>query len=183
MTGAIIYKGKYGATAQYATWLGSQLQVPVIEADSANADVIAKFDYLLLGASVYIGTTKHKEWLKQHADLLKTKKLFHFIVCATPPEAKEKLQPIINNNIPVSLLQPASLWFLPGRMIKKDLSWKDRFILKMGAMLEKNPASSKKMLTDFDNVKVEHISPLVKAVLIFLRQERNDSKKLEEITA
>ena len=29
MKGIIIYKGKYGATAQYAQWLGEELNFPV----------------------------------------------------------------------------------------------------------------------------------------------------------
>jgi menaquinone-dependent protoporphyrinogen IX oxidase len=180
MKGAIIYKGKYGATRQYANWLGEQLRLPVLELENAGPAIIAQFDYLLLGASVYIGKTKHKEWLARNVDLLQGKKLFYFIVCGTPQSEKQKLEQIIDKNIPAALLQPASVWFLPGRMIVKDLSWKDRMMLKMGARLEKNPAVKKNMLKDFDQVRVENLTSLIKAVMIYTRQEKENPRRLQD---
>jgi hypothetical protein len=38
-------------------------------------------------------------------------------------------------------------------MIMRNLSAWDRFVLKMGARLTKDPAEKKAMLTDFNNVK------------------------------
>jgi hypothetical protein len=49
-------------------------------------------------------------------------------------------------------------------MIMKNLSWKDRFMLKMGARLAKNPGESKRMLTDYNSVKKENISGIIAAV-------------------
>ena len=74
MKGAVIYKGKYGATRQYATWLGGELGLPVLELADAAPAVIAGFDYLLLGAPVYIGRTMHKNWLEQNEGILRGKK-------------------------------------------------------------------------------------------------------------
>ena len=33
MKGLVIYKGKYGATEQYAMWIGQELQMPVVSSD------------------------------------------------------------------------------------------------------------------------------------------------------
>jgi|ADGO01.1.fsa_nt_gi hypothetical protein len=160
--------------------MGAQLQVPVMEIEQAGPDEISQYDYLVLGSSVYIGKTEHRLWLQKNADILRTKKLFHFIVCATPADQADKLQTIINNNIPTGLMQPASLWFLPGRMIMKDLKWWDRFLLRTGARLEKDPEVKKFMLTDFDRVNEKEIAPLVKAVQVYLGQGQNDSKKVQD---
>jgi menaquinone-dependent protoporphyrinogen IX oxidase len=180
MKGAIIYKGKYGATRQYATWLGDVLRLPVLDLENAGPSIIAQFDYLLLGSSVYVGRTKHSEWLERNAALLQGKKLFHFIVCGTPLSEKQKLEQIMEKNIPVPLRQPASAWFLPGRMIKKELSWKDRMMLKMGARLEGNPEVRKNMLNDFDGVRQERLSTLIKAVMTYTRQDKDSRQKLED---
>lgn len=170
MKGAIIYKGKYGATRQYAGWLGDVLQLPVVEMEAAGPEIIARFDYLLLGASVYMGKTQHKEWLQKNTAILRNKTLFHFIVCGTPLSQKEKLEQIVKNNLPAALQRPASVWFLRGRMIIGKLSWIDRLVLRIGARLEKNPETRKQMLQDFDEVKQEKLISLVGAVNVYIKQ-------------
>ena len=52
-------------------------------------------------------------------------------------------------------------------MKMKNLSWWDRFLLKMGARLTKDPVEKKKMLTDFNEVKKENIEPLIESVRKF----------------
>ena len=55
MKGLVIYKGKYGATKQYAMWIGQELQLSVASADRFPVDELSKYDYFILGSSVYIG--------------------------------------------------------------------------------------------------------------------------------
>ena len=52
-------------------------------------------------------------------------------------------------------------FFLPGRLIKSKLSWKDGLMLRMGAMMVKNPEIKKAMLQDRDDVKEENINAIV----------------------
>ena len=66
MKGVIIYKGKYAATRQYADWLGTELQLPVIIADNIEGKKIAKYDFVVLGSSVYIGKLQIHNWLKNN---------------------------------------------------------------------------------------------------------------------
>jgi hypothetical protein len=49
----------------------------------------------------------------------------------------------------------------------KNLSFWDRFMLKMGAKLTKDPIEKKRMLTDFNAVKKENIEPLIESVRKF----------------
>lgn len=164
MKGILIYKGKYGATRQYAEWIGSHLNIPVTPPGKLkNADLEAS-DYVIVGGSVYVGKWQLRNWVRQHSDLLQNKKLFIFIVCATPPDQLDKLQVIARNNIPPALLDTCHLFYLHGKMTVKKLSWSDRFFLKMGAKLEKDPVKKKEMLTDFNGVKRENIFPLVHEV-------------------
>ena len=100
-------------------------------------------------------------------DLLQAKKVFLFIVCATPPSEAEKLEVIRQQNVPPVLLNQCVVHFLHGRIIKKQLSWKDNFMLRLGAMLQKNPEAKKKMLQDFDDVRRENIIPLVKDITLY----------------
>jgi menaquinone-dependent protoporphyrinogen IX oxidase len=171
MKGAIIYKGKYGATRQYAEWLGEELNIPVLDLEIVSASMLAKYNYIIAGASVYAGRMQNKNWLIRNSKILQGKKLFLFIVCATPSSEKEKLNGIIKTNIPAALEGLADIFFLAGRLVISKLSWIDRLVLKMGASLEKDPARKKAMLQDFDSVKKENLKMLIHAVSAYTQQK------------
>ena len=162
--GLIVYKSKYGATHQYANWLGEQLGFPVTEAGDADARTLHKYDVIVMGSSVYVGKILIGRWMKEYEDILKDKELFLFVVCGTPPAETGHLAAMLNTNMSQSLRQKVELFFLHGRMILTKLGWFDRFLLKMGARLEKDKATSKRMLEEFDDVKREHLIPLVESI-------------------
>ena len=167
MKGLVIYKGKYGATKQYAMWIGQELRLPVVSADRFPVDELSKYDYFILGSSVYIGKLEIRDWLKKNFDLLQSKKILFFQVAASPPEQIEKRTSYNKASLSPDILKKIQFYYLPGRMIMRNLSAWDRFMLKMGAKLTKDPVEKKKMLTDFNDVKKENIYPLVKAVRNF----------------
>lgn len=163
MNAIIIYKGRYGATRQYAEWLGEALQIPVTVPNELSAEELLKYELIILGSSVYIGKLELSGWLNQNKKILSGKKILLFIVCATPPDQIEKLKPIERNNIPDKLKTDCTVFFLHGRMFMDKLSWKDRMLLKLGARLVKDPADKKNMLQNFDDVKKIHLQKLIEA--------------------
>jgi menaquinone-dependent protoporphyrinogen IX oxidase len=161
MKATIIYKGKYGATRQYAEWLAQELKVSVASTDEYKESDLTSSDTVILGSSVYIGQLQIKQWLKEHEQVLLNKKIFLFVVCGTPPEEKEMIQPYVNSSVPKSILQQSHIYFLHGRLIYKTLSRLDKFMLRMGAMLTRDPKTRKAMRTDYDDVKKESLMPLI----------------------
>ena len=168
MKGLVIYKGKYGATKQYAMWIGQELQLPVASADRFHIDELPKYDYFIIGSSVYIGKLEIKDWLKKNFTVLQNKKIFFFQVAGSPVEQIEKRESYNKASIPPDMLQKIQFYYLPGRMIMRNLSGWDRFMLKMGAKLTKDPVEKKAMLTDFDHVKKEKVIPIMEGVRTFL---------------
>src|SRR6187402_2242446 len=164
MKGLVIYKGKYGATKQYAMWVGRELQLPVASADRFHIDELPKYDYFILGSSVYIGKLEIRDWLKKNFNVLQNKKIFFFQVAASPVEQIEKRKSYNKASLPPYMLKNIEFFYLPGRMIMRNLSAWDRFMLKMGARLTKDPVEKKAMLTDFDHVKKQNILPLIEAI-------------------
>jgi menaquinone-dependent protoporphyrinogen IX oxidase len=159
MKSVIIYKGKYGATRQYAEWLGEALHLPLKTPEELQEADIKMHDFIIMGSSVYIGKLLIREWIKQYAGVLKNKKILLFIVCGSNnPKDREK---IIKQNIPDGLVDFSHIFFLPGRLIQSRLSWKDRFMLKVGAIMVKDPEAKKFMRQDRDNVKEENITAIV----------------------
>jgi menaquinone-dependent protoporphyrinogen IX oxidase len=167
MKGLVIYKGKYGATKQYAMWIGQELQLPVASADRFPVNELPKYDYFIIGSSVYIGKLEIRDWLKKNFDLLQNKKILFFQVSASPPEQIEKRESYNKASLPPTILKKIQFYYLPGRMIMRNLSAWDRFMLKMGARLTKDPLEKKAMLTDFDHVKKEKVIPVIEAVRTF----------------
>jgi menaquinone-dependent protoporphyrinogen IX oxidase len=167
MKGLVIYKGKYGATKQYAMWIGQELQLSVASADRFPVDELPKYDYFILGSSVYIGKLEIKRWLRKNSDILVNKRIFFFQVAASPAGEIEKRETYNKASVSPDLLKKIEFFYLPGRMIMRNLSGWDRFMLKMGARLTKDPLEKKAMLTDFDHVKKENILPLIDAIRAF----------------
>lgn len=167
MKGIIIYKGKYGSTRQYAEWLGAELNLPVTASDNTSKEQLAEYDFLVLGGAVYMGKILIHNWLKKNIGAMQGKKIFVFVVCGTPPAKKAELEKYKQAGVPAEIRNSAEVYYLPGRMRLKDLSWFDRFMLKMGARLTKDPEAKKEMLMEFDELKKENMNELVKAVRKF----------------
>ena len=174
MKGLVIYKGKYGATKQYAMWIGQELQLPVASADRFPVDELPKYDYFILGSSVYIGKLEIRDWVKKNFDLLQNKKILFFQVSASPPEQIEKRESYNNASLSSTMIKKIQFYYLPGRMIMRNLSAWDRFLLKMGARFTKDPLEKKAMLTDFDHVKKEKILPLIDAIRAFKKVNESE---------
>lgn len=170
MKGVIIYKGKYGATREYADLLSKELNLPVFTPTITGGQLMDA-DYVLIGSAVYIGKLQLQSWLIRNQEWLKTKKLFFFIVCGTPAADKEKTARIIAENIPRSL-RDNPVFFLKGRMIIRKLSWLDRLLLKMGARFTKDPQERKAMLQDFDGVEANRLQPLLHALKLWDLEKR-----------
>jgi menaquinone-dependent protoporphyrinogen IX oxidase len=171
MNGGIVYKSKYGSTAQYAQWLSAELHLPMLDIDKVCAESVTLHDFFVIGSPVYIGKLMVKDWLQKHSDILQGKTIFLFIVCGTPAKETEKRNSIVKENVPPELLNQTVVFFLEGRMIRKNLSFLDGLMLKMGAFFQKDPAARKHMLTDFDGVRKENIAALLNAIRYFMKNK------------
>src|SRR5687768_17577943 len=119
MKGLVIYKGKYGATKQYAIWIGQELQLAVASADRFPIDELPKYDYFILGSSVYIGQLEIKKWLKKNFKVLQNKKIFFFQVAASPIGQIEKRESYNKASLIPALVKKGHIYYLPGRMIMR----------------------------------------------------------------
>jgi menaquinone-dependent protoporphyrinogen IX oxidase len=161
MKGVVIYKGKYGSTRQYAEWLGAELNLPVFIAEDIRIEQLKSYDYLVLGTPVYAGKLLLHAWLRKNRRAVFGKKIFVFIVSGTPPEEKQKLESYVQKSVPEEIRKNSKLYFMRGRMILKQLSFFDRLMLKMGALLTKDEKEKKEMQMEFDDVKKGHLDELL----------------------
>jgi len=171
MKGIVIYKGKYGATAQYAAWLGEARYLPVIDIEQEKTVDLTKYDYVIAGSPVYLGKLLARDWLRRNAGVLQPKKVFLFVVCGSANKEKHKHDKMMKENVPAGVAESDEIFFLPGRVVIRKLSWFDRLVLKIGAYLQKDPAKKAQMLHGFDRVKRENINDIIKNVLHFTTTE------------
>lgn len=164
MKGIIIYKGKYGATKQYAEWIAVETNLKVSALEDFDYSKLKNADVLIICSSVYVGKLLIAKWVKKNYHVLVNKKLFFIIVCATPSSEKKKQEKILWDNIPVELVKGNEVNFLPGRLTINKLSWKDAIILRMGSWMIKDPQIKKSMRHDIDGVKREHIADIVNKI-------------------
>jgi menaquinone-dependent protoporphyrinogen IX oxidase len=164
MKGIVIYNGKYGATKQYAEGIGKKLSLPIITSDEINGDQLAKYDFLILGSSVYFGKLLLDKWFRKNLLFLHNKKIFLFSVSGTPPDQVQVLQSYIQSSVPAEIRNSMEVYFFPGRLNKKSLSWFHYYMLRVGAWLEKDPATKKRMTTDYDGVRIENTRQLASSV-------------------
>ncbi|HTQ28315.1 MAG TPA: flavodoxin domain-containing protein [Puia sp.] len=179
MKGVVVYRGKYGATRDYAVWMGDLLGMPVVDAADTDGSILMGCDPIVIGSSVYIGKLLAGDWMKKNLSMLKNKKLFLFIVCGTPVEEHEQLERIVRKNVPMEIRNRCEIFFLRGRMRRKDLSFGDRLLLRVGALFAKTRSQRERMLTDFDNVSKINIVPLVDKVNMFLGVDKKNKIRRE----
>lgn len=163
MKGLIIYKGKYGATRQYAVWLGGALDLPVIPAGAETSTQLTEADFVILGTSIYIGKLQLKKWIKENEAVLAKKRLYLFLVTGTPLEEKEKLMGYIKANVPDEIRKRCKYFFFPGKLEFDKLSWSDKLLLRIGAWLSKG-SKNEIPLADYNRVDREYIHSLVQSV-------------------
>lgn len=164
MKGVIVYKSRYGATTQYANWLGEILQYPVYESDELKNIKLNDFDCIIAGTSVYIGNMLLANWIESQEKILIGKKLFLFVVCGTPSSEVTELDNLLKKNISPALREKMKVFFLQGRMIKSKLSLLDKVSLRLGASLQRDKSVKERMLADFDDVRKENLNQMLNAI-------------------
>lgn len=167
MKGTIVYKGKYSATKQYADWMAVELNLPVSIADDIDIEQLRDYDFLVLGTPVYFGKLLLRSWLRKNLKALLGKKIFVFVVSGTPPERKQKLESYVQASVPAEIRNSSEIYFLRGRVIMKNLSLYDRFMLKIGALLTKDAREKKEMRMEFDDVKKGYLDEMLTAIKKF----------------
>jgi len=163
MKGVILYHGKYGATLQYAEWLSEALHLPVRTADQVTEKTLAEADYLVMGTSVYLGKFTLRDWLQKHTAVLSGKKLFLFVVSGTDAYPA-KQDEYLSKNVPDALRPQLVVYHLPGRLRYQKLSWTDKLLCRMGALLTRDPQEKTSIRTEYNRVKKERLLPLLEAV-------------------
>jgi menaquinone-dependent protoporphyrinogen IX oxidase len=172
MNGVVLFKSKYGSTAQYAAWIGQLCHLPVADIASVSSR-LAQYDYVVVGSPVYTGKLLLRKWLKKYQQQLVNKKLFFFIVGGTPEEETTVVEKIIERNIPGELRVGSEIYYLSGSLNVQRLSLLDRLLLSVGARFTNDRNQQERMRRGFEQVKFSHLRGIIKSICNYSGQESN----------
>ena len=158
MHGAVYYDSKYGSTRQYAEWIGEATGLRVHSIDDGPPDP-AEYDYLVVGSPVIYFRLSARRWVKRHAAGILSRPTLLFTVSGAP--AGPKLDGWIAKSLPGRVVDHVDHVALQGRQRPAELTRFDRYMLKVGAMFNRDPQARQEELQGFDYVDRSSIAAVV----------------------
>ena len=164
MNGAIFFSSKYGSTAQYANWIAEETGLPIFDLKDSTADP-SDYDFLVLGSPIFYYKVYNRKWLKKNLNNIKNKPVIFFTVSGAPSGGK--LDRWIADCLPAEFISQINHIALRGRQKPEELTWWDRSMLKIGAMISKDPEVRKQELDGFEFMDKSSIDPILKLIRRF----------------
>ncbi len=159
LRGAILFMGKYGATRQYADWIGEATNLPVFDLDREQPD-LADLDFLILGSSVYLSKLYLRHWLRDNWPAIKDKAVMLFSVSGSAADHPD-LEAALNASLTPEMRQTMEYVPLRGRLDHQQLPWWLRPVLKLAGRMQKDEETRDRMIHGFDKMDKNKIGPIV----------------------
>lgn len=167
--GIVLYKSKYGATKQYATWLAEMTGFDLVEISKANIHDIETYNTIILCGGVYASSIAGLSFLKKHAKTLHGKKIVILAVGATPYE-EHVLDTIREHNLKHEI-KDLPLFYAHGVFDENKMSFRDRTLIKMlrKSLKKKDPNTYTTLEQTImsvnqqkaNNIQKEYLAPLI----------------------
>jgi len=155
MKGLVVYKSKYGSTKQYAHWIAEGLGIDCINVDLATEKMLEDYEFIVVGGSIYMGKMKIAEWLTNHWEFLKHKKVYFFSVGDMQASETEKVKNVWSLNFSSEILSAIKCKHLSGRSCFRELNLLDKFLIFFASMRVKDKKIRARMLGESDHMSKE----------------------------
>ncbi len=160
MKGLIVYKSNYGATRRYASWLSEALDIPAVAVGEVDRETLEAADLVIVGCPVMAAKPLLAGWLRKRRRALAGKRVVLFTTSGSAP-GDPRLQAGLEASLPVEMRRGLRFFPFGGRMVFSELRPMDRFLMRIGQRIEKDPEMKRHMLEDVDRMDREAITPLV----------------------
>jgi len=158
MSGIIYYQTKYGSTEEYARWLSEDVGFGLM--DIKKGPRIGPEKVVVIGSNLLMGKVTAAGWIKKNWDKIKDKQVVFFSVGGSKVGSKER-EDIITRCLPKDVIERMRIFHLPGRIDHKKLNFLMSRIVKSVAKHEKDEEERRRALEGHDDVKREHLKPIV----------------------
>lgn len=170
MKTVVLYKGKYGATGQYARWIAEELQCDLFEADKFPARDFQKYDNIIYGGALQAGGIKGFELIRKNRMKIMDKKVVIFAVGLSTDSQENRIQ-VREINFNKYALSGMTLYYCKGAFDPEKVKGMDRAIINLTLnMLKKKPESQwtedeRRLYHDMtegaDYIDKQYIEPIV----------------------
>ncbi|MBQ2615161.1 MAG: flavodoxin [Clostridia bacterium] len=169
----VVYKSKYGATKEYAQWIGKELDCQVTDAKLVSVEDLLTYDTIIYGGGLYAEVIDGVRLITKNFDRLKEKNLIVFSTGITPLDCSEYYDKmVVEKNFKPEMRTSIKTFYFLGKMILSELSVVHRTAIKALKKLmasKENPTEMEKLLVDLcdadgDFTDRNAIHPLVEYV-------------------
>jgi menaquinone-dependent protoporphyrinogen IX oxidase len=172
MSGIILCRSKYGASAKYAQWIAEETGFKVIDTKKADIKEVANYDFVILGGGLYSETIAGIAFLKKNIGALKGKRVI--VYCCGASEYDEEIIDIVKKKNLKDGLENVPMFYFQGAWDLDSMSIGDRTMCKMfiNMLSKKDPSTLSKGGKMFlevkdkkcDWTKKEYIEPLIQLI-------------------
>ena len=162
MKTAIVFTSKHGTTAKVAQMIAERLTgnpASIIDLKKDKHPDIRSFDGIILGTSIYAGTSSKtmQQFCKENLETLKQKRLALFVCGMELDETKQQQE--LTNAYPQELYEYAvSVCFAGGEFLFEKMNFFERAIIKRIAKTDKSVSQIRKdeidrLVTEYEKEK------------------------------
>lgn len=172
MSGIILCRSKYGASAKYAEWISQETGFKIIDTKKADIKEVEKYDTIVLGGGVYASSIAGIAFLKKNIGALKGKNICVYS-CGAAPYDDEILQILKDRNFKGELADIPCFYF-QGMWDLNGMKFGDRAMCKLYIKMldKKDPSEIKSWERPFleakdkkcDWTKKEYLAPLLELI-------------------
>jgi menaquinone-dependent protoporphyrinogen oxidase len=156
----IVYQSKYGSTKQYAQWINKDIPSDLVDAEKGDKPEFAGYDVVVFGGYIRMGGIVIAPLIVKSWGDIKAKKVILFTVSGTPP-GHPNIQKIYHSDLPEEIRREIKYFPLRGKIVSKDLSFFDKFLVAVGRIMERDESLRSLMTEDYDEVKPGNLIPLL----------------------
>ena len=160
MNGIILYRSTYGSTEQYARWLAEETGFPSMPLREVKKGQLRSARCVIMGCPIHAGRPAAAGWIRKHWPLLADRPVILFTTSGAPPELPA-LKEGFAASLPEHIRSRIEYYPLGGRMRMGELKPVHRLLMRIGQMVEKDPAATAGMVLDIDNVDRTGIAPIL----------------------
>jgi menaquinone-dependent protoporphyrinogen IX oxidase len=156
----IVYQSKYGSTKQYAQWINKDIPSDLVDAEKGDKPEFAGYDVIVFGGYIRMGGIVIAPLIVKSWGDIKAKKVILFTVSGTPP-GHPNIEKIYHSDLPGEIRKEIKYFPLRGKIVSKDLSFFDKFLVAVGRIMERDESLRSLMTEDYDEVKPGNLIPLL----------------------
>lgn len=130
MKTVVIYKSKTGFTKKYAEWISKELSADIFDAANVNINMLAKYDTIIYGGSLYAAGIIGINLITKNFDKLRSKRIVVFAT-GVSPSRDEVITEIRDKNFTTDQQKSIKFFYLRGGFNYSKLNIFDKFLMTL----------------------------------------------------